>query len=41
VAPEASSTAVFKRGTPNGFNGWMPVGGQVQPNSGVGASLEW
>lgn len=39
VAPEARRTAVFRRGTLNGLIGVIPVGGQVQPSSGVGASL--
>ena len=39
VTPEAKSTAVFNKGTENGFNGSIPVGGQAQPSSGVGASL--
>lgn len=41
VAPEASRTAVFSNGTLNGLIGVIPVGGQVQPNSGVGARLLW
>lgn len=41
VTPEASRTAVFNRGTSNGFNGTIPVGGQHPPSSGVGAKLEW
>jgi hypothetical protein len=32
---------VFKRGTAKGFKGEIPVGGQIQPNSGVGARLLW
>lgn len=39
--PEASSTDVFRSGTSRGFSGWMPVGGQHPPSSGVGARLEW
>ena len=39
VTPEARRTAVFSRGTEKGFNGSIPVGGQQQPNSGVGARL--
>ena len=39
--PDARSTAVFRRGTENGFNGQIPVGGQMHPISGVGASLLW
>lgn len=41
VTPEARRTAVFKSGTEKGFKGVIPVGGQAQPNSGVGASLLW
>jgi hypothetical protein len=41
VAPEASNTAVFSSGTLNGLIGVIPVGGQVQPSSGVGARLLW
>ena len=37
VTPEASNTAVFNKGTAKGFKTEMPVGGQVHPNSGVGA----
>lgn len=39
--PEARSTAVLSRGTSRGLRGWMPVGGQQPPSSGVGAKLEW
>jgi hypothetical protein len=39
VTPEASRTAVFSSGTLNGFRGVIPMGGQQQPSSGVGASL--
>lgn len=41
VTPEANSTAVFNKGTLNGFSGLIPVGGHAQPSSGVGASLLW
>lgn len=41
VTPEANRTAVFNKGTLNGFNGEIPAGGQQQPNSGVGARLLW
>jgi len=41
VTPDANRTAVFKSGTLNGFNGVIPVGGQQQPNSGVGDRLLW
>lgn len=37
--PEARSTAVFNSGTAKGFRGTIPVGGQQQPISGVGARL--
>lgn len=39
--PDASSTAVFSKGTENGFNGHTPVGGQLHPISKVGANLLW
>jgi len=39
VTPDASNTAVFNSGTLKGLIGVIPVGGQVQPSSGVGASL--
>jgi hypothetical protein len=41
VTPEAKSTAVFSRGTLNGFRGVIPAGGQQHPSSGVGESLLW
>jgi hypothetical protein len=41
VTPEARRTAVFRSGTLNGLSGLIPVGGQQQPSSGVGASLLW
>lgn len=39
--PEASKTEVLSSGTSSGLSGWMPVGGQQPPSSGVGARLEW
>lgn len=39
VTPEARRTAVFRRGTENGFNGEIPGGGHVQEICGVGARL--
>jgi len=39
--PEASKTAVFSKGTEKGLMGSIPVGGQVHPSSGVGASDLW
>lgn len=41
LTPEASRTAVFSRGTENGFKGETPVGGQEHPSSSVGARLLW
>lgn len=41
VTPDASSTAVLRRGTSKGSNVMIPVGGQHPPSSGVGARLEW
>lgn len=41
VTPEASKTPVLRRGIENGLIGVIPAGGQVQPISGVGASLLW
>ena len=39
VTPEDKRTPVFNNGTEKGLIGVIPVGGQVEPNSGVGASL--
>lgn len=41
VTPDARSTPVLRRGIENGLIGVIPVGGQVQPISGVGARLLW
>jgi hypothetical protein len=41
VTPDASRTAVLRRGTLNGFKGIIPIGGQQQPISGVGDRLLW
>lgn len=41
VTPLANKTAVLRRGTLKGLMGVTPVGGQVHPSSGVGASLLW
>jgi hypothetical protein len=41
VTPEASRIAVFSKGTCTGLNGWIPVGGQVDPSSVVGNKLVW
>ena len=41
VTPDASRIAVFSRGTCKELNGWIPVGGRVDPISIVGDSLVW
>jgi len=41
VAPEANKIAVLSRGTWNGLNVKIPVGGQQFPISTVGANLLW
>lgn len=41
VTPEARRTAVFRSGILNGLIGVIPIGGQQQPSSGVGARLLW
>ena len=41
VTPDASSTAVLRRGISKGFKGSIPTGGQQDPNSGLGAKLLW
>lgn len=41
VTPDDKRTAVFSKGTANGFRGVIPVGGHIHPSSGVGASLLW
>ena len=41
ITPEASRIAVFSNGTCIRLNGWIPVGGQVDPNSIVGDSIVW
>jgi hypothetical protein len=41
VTPEASKIAVFCKGNCIELNGWIPVGGQVDPSSIVGDNLEW
>ena len=39
VAPEQSSIRVFSRGTSNGLNTSIPLGGHIDPISMVGAKL--
>jgi len=39
--PEVRRTVVLRRGTTNGLNGIIASGGQVEPISKVGLSLEW
>ena len=41
VAPDVNNIAVFNNGTSQGFKGFIPIGGQTAPNSGVGAKLPW
>ena len=41
MTPEAKSTPVFSNGIAKGLIGSIPVGGQEQPISGVGARLLW
>lgn len=41
VAPELSSIIVFKKGICQASKGSIPIGGQTDPNSGVGETLEW
>ena len=41
LAPEDNRIIVFSRGTLNGLNAWMPIGGQVDPNSILGDNLLW
>jgi len=39
VTPEDKRIIVFRRGTLNGLNGWMPAGGQNKPISRLGDRL--
>lgn len=41
VTPDDKRMIVFNRGTWNGLNGVMPVGGHVRPISMLGARLLW
>jgi len=41
VAPEDKRIVVLRRGMLNGLNGIIFVGGQICPNSILGAKLEW
>jgi hypothetical protein len=41
VIPEDSRTIVFNKGTLHGDNVEIPAGGQIFPNSIVGAKLLW
>lgn len=41
VSPDKRRRDVFRRGTANGFRGSIPIGGHVQPVSGVGARALW
>lgn len=40
-APEESNKKVFNKGTPNGFKGVIPCGGQLPPISTLGIREEW
>jgi len=39
--PNASKIAVYSKGICIGWNGWIPVSGQVDPISIVGDNLVW
>jgi hypothetical protein len=39
VTPDSSRTTVFSSGMCIELNGWIPVGGQMDPSSIVGDSL--
>lgn len=41
VKPERRRRDVFNSGTAKGLRGSIPIGGQVQPVSGVGARALW
>jgi hypothetical protein len=40
VIPEVNKIAVFSKGTPKGFKGWIPNGGQTKPIAMLGDKLE-
>jgi hypothetical protein len=40
VAPDNNKIKVFIKGTPHGLKGSIPLGGQIAPNSTVGANEE-
>lgn len=40
-APDDKRTAVFSRGTSNGFKALIPIGGHTAPISTVGPNEEW
>jgi len=40
-APEVNNTKVFANGISQGSKAWIPKGGQVEPNSTLGANDEW
>jgi hypothetical protein len=41
VTPDDRRMAVFSNGICSGLNGWIPVGGHVDPSSIVGDNLLW
>jgi len=41
VAPDNNRIKVFTNGTSQGSKGCIPLGGQIAPNSIVGARAEW
>ena len=41
VIHEANRIAVFSNETCIGLNGWIPVGGKVDPSSIIGDNLVW
>ena len=41
VAPDNNKINVLTKGTSQGLKGCIPFGGQIAPNSIVGANAEW
>jgi len=41
VAPDKSNIKVLSKGTPQGLNAWIALGGQTEPISTAGDKLEW
>jgi hypothetical protein len=40
-APEVNNIKVLAKGTSQGFNASIPLGGHIEPNSTLGANEEW